>query len=109
MVRCRWSRCAQKWILSENLLHFVSSLQINTWTYTQIHTPTVVQRGGGGGGVVLTGPLLINKVRYILWVVALLEAYHVTNNDRHLGLCHELEIWLKPRVTDIFLVLRHLK
>ena len=22
---------------------------INPWTYTQIHIPTVVQRGGGGG------------------------------------------------------------
>ena len=94
---------AQKWILSENLLHFVKALQVNTWTYTQIHTPTVVQGGG------LIEPLLINKMRYILWVVALLEAHHVTNNDRHLRLCHELEIWLKPRVTDIFLVLGHLK
>ena len=27
---------------------------------------------------------LLNKMRYILWVVALLEACDVTNNDRHL-------------------------
>ena len=73
---------------------------INTRTYTQIHTPTVVQGRGGR----LIKPLLI-----ILWVVALLEAYHVTNNDRHLGLCQELEIRLKPQETDIFLVLGHLK
>ena len=40
-------------------------------------------------------------MRYILWVVALLEACDVTNNGRHLG-CHlgfyqELEIMLKSR------------
>ena len=54
-------------------------------------------------------PLLINKMSYILWVVALLEAYHVTNNDRHLGLCHELEIRLKARETDIFFGARTFK
>ena len=47
----------------------------------------------------------VNKMRYILRVVALLEAHRVTNNDRHLGLYQELEIRLKPRETDIFLVL----
>ena len=36
---------------------------------------------------------LLNKMKYILWVVALLEACDVTNNGRHL----ELEIRLKPR------------
>ena len=62
-----------------------------------IHTPTKVQKGGG-----LMEPLpavfdmlqyfetilplvksltdLLNKMRYILWVVALLEACDVTNN-----------------------------
>ena len=62
-----------------------------------IHTPTMVQKGGG-----LMEPLpaifdmlqyfemilplveslndLLNKMRYILWVVALLEACDVTNN-----------------------------
>ena len=39
-------------------------------------------------------------MRYILQVVALLEAYHVTNNDRHLGLYQELEIRFKPRETE---------
>ena len=28
---------------------------------------------------------LLNKIRYILWVVALLEACDVINNGRHLG------------------------
>ena len=45
---------------------------------------------------------LLNKMRYILWVVALLEASNVTNNayghhrGRHLVLYQELEIRLKP-------------
>ena len=40
-------------------------------------------------------------MRYILWVVALLEACDVTNNGRYLGrhlvFYQELEIRLKPR------------
>ena len=36
-------------------------------------------------------------MRYILWVMALLEACDVTNNGRHLGFYQELEIRLKPR------------
>ena len=44
---------------------------------------------------------LLNKMRYILWVVALLEACDVTNNGRHLGrhlgFYQELKIRLKPR------------
>ena len=43
---------------------------------------------------------LLNKMRYILWVVVLLEACDVTNNGRylgrHLGFYQELEIRLKP-------------
>ena len=50
---------------------------------------------------------LLNKMRYILWVVALLEACDVTNNHRHLG-CNlafyqELGIRLKLREMVIFL------
>ena len=70
--------------------------------YRQIHTPTVVQEGGGWNSISKRLYLqwkafdLLNKVRYILWVVALLEACDVTNNDRHLGLhlgfYQELEI-----------------
>ena len=35
-------------------------------------------------------------MRYILWVVALLETCDVTNNGRHLGFFQELEIRIKP-------------
>ena len=47
-------------------------------------------------------------MRYILWVVTLLEACDVTNNGRHLC-CHlefyqELEIKLKPREMAIFVL-----
>ena len=41
--------------------------------------------------------VLFNKMRYILLVVALLEACDVTNNGRHLGFYQELETRLKPR------------
>ena len=47
-------------------------------------------------------------MRYILWVVALLEACDVTDNgrhlDHHLGFYKELEIRLKPREIVIFYV-----
>ena len=51
----------------------------------------------------------ILKMRYILRVVALLEACDVTRNGGHLG-CHlgfhqELEIRLKPREMAIFCAL----
>ena len=75
--------------------------EVNTRTYTQIHTPTVVQ-GEGAWMEPFPGdfdmlqyfemmlPLmetfdLFNKTRYILWVVAPLEVCDVTNNGRHLG------------------------
>ena len=35
---------------------------------------------------------LLNKMKYILWVVALLEACDVTSSGRHLGFYQELEI-----------------
>ena len=41
-------------------------------------------------------------MRYILWLVALLEACDVTNNGRHLGFYQELEIRLKLREMVIF-------
>ena len=87
----------------------------------QIDTPTEVQgyKGGGGGG---RTPLeflicyiiykrfclqwkafdLVHKMRYILWVVALLRACDVINNGRHLGFYQELEIRLKPLEMVIF-------
>ena len=48
---------------------------------------------------------LLNKMKYILWVVELLEACDVTNNGRHLGFYQELEIRLKPREMVIFCAL----
>ena len=44
-------------------------------------------------------------MRYILWVVAPLEACDVTNNGRHLGFYQELEIRLELREMVIFLAL----
>ena len=89
--------------------------------YTQIHTPTVVQRGGGvwnPSQEILTCCSivkrfyllwkafdLLNKMRYILGVVALLEACDVINNGRHLGFYQEVEIRLKPREMVIFCAL----
>ena len=74
------------------------------------------KRSGGGGGKVVMEPLprvlicclqwkafdLLNKMRYILWVVALLEACDVTNNVLHLGFYQELEIKLKPQEAVTF-------
>ena len=40
---------------------------------------------GKSGGVGWKAFDLLNKMRYVLWVVALLEACGVTNNGRHLG------------------------
>ena len=85
---------------------------INPQTYTQSHTPTVVQGGGRGEGgswnpsqkFLICCSIskrfglqwkafdLLFKMRYILWVVALLEASDVTNNGRHPGVFKELEI-----------------
>ena len=45
-------------------------------------------------------------MKYILWVVALLEACDVTNNGRHLGFYQELEVRLKLREMVFFLALR---
>ena len=46
---------------------------------------------------------LLYKMRYILWVVALLGDCEVTNNGRHLGFYQELETRFKPREVMIFL------
>ena len=48
---------------------------------------------------------LLNKIMYILWVVALLKACDVTNNGRHLVFYQELEIRLKPLEMAFFLCL----
>ena len=97
----------------------VTKYQFNPWAYTQSHTPTVVQAGRVDGTLPLSFRYvavfrndftwkafdLLNKMRYILWVVALLEACDVTNNGRHLGFYQELEIRLKPREMVIFCAL----
>ena len=86
--------------------------QLNPRTYTQIHTPTVVQ--GEWMDPSPPPPVelllccsiskrfylqwkafdLLYKMRYILWLVALLGACDVTNNgrnlSRHLGFYQEL-------------------
>ena len=46
--------------------------------------------------------IFLNKMRHILWVVALLGACDVTNIGCHLGSYQELEIRLKPREMVIF-------
>ena len=88
-------------------------------TYTQSHTPTVVQGGEGRGWNPCPEFLmycsiskrfypkskafdLLNKIRYILWVLALLEACDVTNNGRYLKFYQELEIRLKLQEKVIF-------
>ena len=94
---------------------------LNSRTYTQSRPPTVVQ---GGGGVWWNPPLgfliscniskrfclhwkafdLLYKMRYILWVVALLEVCDVTKHGhrlgRHLGFYQELEMrWKQWELT----------
>ena len=97
----------------------VTKYQFNPWTYTQSHTPTVVQAGRVDGTLPLSFRYvavfrndftweafdLLNKMRYILWVVALLEVCDATNNGRHPGFHQGLEIRLKPREMVIFCAL----
>ena len=47
-------------------------------------------------------------MRYILWVVALLEACGVSNDGSHLGFYQELEIRLKPREIISFCALNEI-
>ena len=49
---------------------------------------------------------LLNKIRYILWVVALLEACDATNNGRHLEFYPKFKIRLKPREMVFFWLLK---
>ena len=86
---------------------------INPRTYRQIHTPTLVQGRGGGDGWNPSPEFpmcysiskrfylqwealdLFNKMRYILWLVELLEACDVTNNGRYLS-----PSWILPRTRN---------
>ena len=90
-----------------------SKCTFNPRTYSRIHTPTVVLKGGWWWNLSLEFLIccsiskrfclqwktfdLLNKMRYILWLVALLEACDVTNNGYHLGFYQELKIRLKPQ------------
>ena len=90
-----------------------SKCTFNPRTYSRIHTPTVVVKGGWWWNPSLEFLIccsiskrfclqwktfdLLNKMRYILWLVALLEACDVTNNGCHLGFYQELKIRLKPQ------------
>ena len=86
-------------------------------------TPPWYNGGGGGGGwwspsleVLICSSILkwfclqwkafdlLNKMRYILWVVALLEARDINNNGRQLGFYQELEIRLKLQKMVIFVL-----
>ena len=99
-------------------------LLINPRTYTQSHTHTLIQGGGGWNPspkFLICCSIskrfylkwkafdLLNKLRYIFWVVALLEACDVINNGRHLGhhlgFYQDLEIRLKPREMVVFCAL----
>ena len=105
--------------------------QINPRTYTQIHSPTIIQEGGSlrdGWNpspdfliLVCCSILkrfylkwkafdLLNKIRHVLWVVVLLEAFDVINNNgqhlgHHLRFYQELEIGLKLQEMVIFCAL----
>ena len=46
-------------------------------------------------------------MRYVLWVVALLETCVVSNNGRHLGFYQEIEIKLKLREIVSFFCALH--
>ena len=99
ILRTRWVSLTKA---NYTLLHInkvESNNCFNPRTYTQIHTPTVVQAGGGWNSypefLICCSILkrfylqwkafdLLNKMRYILGVVTLLEASDVTNNGRHL-------------------------
>ena len=94
----------------------------NPWTYTKIYTPTVVQgrrreEWNPSAEFLICCSVskrfylqwkafdLLNKMRYISWVVTLLKTCDVTDNGRHLGFYQELEIRLKPGEMVIFCAL----
>ena len=94
--------CRDIFFPSQLGFEFFYTLVINPRTYTQSHTPTVVQGGRGRWGNPSPQFLiccsiskrfflqwkafdLLCKGKYISWVVALLEVYDVTTHGRHLG------------------------
>ena len=98
------------------------STDLNLW-HTYKFIPPPWYKGGGGWGwwnpsreVLICRSILkrfclqwkafdlLNKMRYILWVVAMLEACDITNNGRQLGFYQELEIRLKLQKMVIFVL-----
>ena len=97
------------------------STDLNLW-HTCISIPPPWYKGGGGGWwspsweVLICSSILkrfclqwkafdlLNKMRYILWVVAMLEACDITTNGRQLGFYQELEIRLKLQKMVIFVL-----
>ena len=96
------------------------STDLNLW-HTCISIPPPWYKGGGGWWspsreVLICSSILkrfclqwkafdlLNKMRYILWVVAMLEACDITNNGRQLGFYQELKIRLKLQKTVIFVL-----
>ena len=90
-----------KYIYIYLFARFLERWLSNPRTYKQNHSPRRGTRGRGGWNpspefLICCSILkrfylqckpfdLLNKMRYILWVVALLKACDVTNNGRHLG------------------------
>ena len=105
---------ASPWSLTksfESKLDGIYNRMLKPRMYTQSHTPTVAQQGVDGPppppprlGFLICSNIskrfylqlkafdLLYKMRYILWVVVLLEVCDVTKHGRHLGFYQELEI-----------------
>ena len=74
------------------LFAWLTQIWFNPRTYTQIHTPTVVQEGGGWNPspsfwyvALFWNDFTFSGKPFILGVVALVEAFDVTNNGLRLG------------------------
>ena len=110
----------QCWMLNQIKYGMLFKLLSDPRTYTQIHTPTVVQVGGGGvdgtppqcyvavfkDDFTFSGKPLIFLTRWGIFYGWWCCWRPVTNNGRHLGhplgFYQELEIRLKPREIVIF-------
>ena len=97
------------------------STDLNLWDTCKFIPPPWYKGGGGGWWspsleVLVCSSILkrfclqwkafdlLNNMRYILWVVAMLEACDITNNGRQLGFYQELKIRLKLQKTVIFVL-----
>ena len=57
------------------------SISINLWTYKQIHTPTVVQRGGGVEGWLEPLPGVFDMLQYFETILPLVESLWSSSQD----------------------------